>query len=102
MIHASCSDYRAGISIDLDHDAADIERKVTCPLLALYAGGGLLLQLFDVGQTWRERANDVTSEAAPGGHFFPEHYPRETADALRRFLATAPGRTENEGDQVHA
>ena len=31
MIHGSCSDYRAAATIDLDHDSADIDRKVSCP-----------------------------------------------------------------------
>jgi len=34
MIHGSCSDYRAAASIDLEHDAADTDKKVTCPTLA--------------------------------------------------------------------
>jgi haloacetate dehalogenase len=31
MIHGSCSDYRAAASIDLEHDAADIHRRIGCP-----------------------------------------------------------------------
>jgi len=90
MIHASCSDYRAGASIDLVQDEADFGRKIACPLLALYAGKGLLCGLFDIDRTWRAYAADVRSEAIPGGHFFPELCPRETADALRRFLVSLP------------
>src|SRR5262249_34157502 len=35
-IHATCEDYRAAASIDLEHDKADVAagRKVKCPLLA--------------------------------------------------------------------
>jgi haloacetate dehalogenase len=33
MTHGSCSDYRAAASIDLDHDAQDLSRKVACPTL---------------------------------------------------------------------
>jgi len=39
-IHASCEDYRAGASIDLEHDTADRARKIACPVLALWAEGG--------------------------------------------------------------
>ena len=35
-IHATCEDYRAGASIDLVHDEADLDKKVSCPLLALW------------------------------------------------------------------
>jgi haloacetate dehalogenase len=40
MIHRSCSDYRAAASIDLGHDAADIERRVECPTLVFYGSTG--------------------------------------------------------------
>ena len=33
-IHGACEDYRAGASIDLEHDEADFENKVNCPHLA--------------------------------------------------------------------
>ncbi len=36
-IHAICEDYRAAAGIDLEHDAADAESRVTAPLLALWA-----------------------------------------------------------------
>src|SRR5262249_8889878 len=35
-IHASCEDYRASASIDLEHDEADLARKLACPLLTLW------------------------------------------------------------------
>ena len=31
-IHASCEDYRAAASIDLVHDEADMDRKISCPV----------------------------------------------------------------------
>jgi haloacetate dehalogenase len=34
-IHAMCEDYRAGASIDLKHDAADLNKKIESPLLTL-------------------------------------------------------------------
>jgi haloacetate dehalogenase len=34
-IHATCEDYRAAASIDLEHDQADLDRKIACPLLTL-------------------------------------------------------------------
>jgi hypothetical protein len=35
-IHAMCEDYRAGASIDLEHDRRDLERKIGCPPLLLW------------------------------------------------------------------
>src|SRR6266568_2109254 len=41
-IHASCEDYRAASTVDLQHDEADLDQKVACRLLALWSerGGG--------------------------------------------------------------
>jgi haloacetate dehalogenase len=86
-IHASCEDYRAAASIDLDHDQADIDRKVTCPLLALWGEKGAMQRLYDVVETWRERATDVRGKALPCGHFLPEEAPEETLAALTEFFA---------------
>src|SRR6187431_2557479 len=35
-IHAMCEDYRAGASIDLQHDEADITKKIACPMVTLW------------------------------------------------------------------
>jgi haloacetate dehalogenase len=87
MIHGSCSDYRAAATIDLEHDAADIERKVACPTLVVYGANGAMAKLFDLPDEWRQRCADVTAAALPGGHFFVDQFPAETADVLMGFLA---------------
>lgn len=92
-IHAICEEYRAAATMDREHDAADVAaaRRVACPLLALWSEtGGLNSWYADEGgpiALWRTLADRVTGEAVPGGHFFPEEYPAETAGRLRRFLA---------------
>ncbi|MBV8235971.1 MAG: alpha/beta hydrolase, partial [Acidimicrobiia bacterium] len=71
-IHASCEDYRAAATIDLEHDEADLNRKLACPLLALWGEHGTVGRCFDVVGLWRERAEDVRGAALPGGHYLPE------------------------------
>ena len=39
-IHAMCEDYRAAASIDLKHDEADLNKKITAPLLTLWGEKG--------------------------------------------------------------
>jgi haloacetate dehalogenase len=89
MIHGSCSDYRAAASIDLDHDAADLDRKVTCPTLVLYGASGAMAQLFDMAGEWRQRCEHVTEASLPGGHFFVDQFPNETAEILFDFVTRA-------------
>jgi haloacetate dehalogenase len=86
MIHGSCSDYRAAASIDLQHDEADIERSVTCPALAFYGSSGVMAKLFDIPAEWRKRCSTLESQSLPGGHFFVDQYPDDTAQILLRFL----------------
>ena len=86
MIHATCEDYRAGASIDLDHDDADRTHKVTCPLLALWGAHGDMERLYNVLDTWRERASDVSGKAVPSGHFIAEEIPDVLLAELESFL----------------
>ena len=86
-IHASCEDYRAAASIDLDHDDADLDRKIACPLLVLWGMRGAMHRLYDLLDCWRERASDVRGQALDCGHYLPEEKPEETADALIAFFA---------------
>src|SRR5215471_2052978 len=55
-IHAICEDYRAAASIDLAHDEADLDKKIKCPLRVLWSEKGPFHRLYNVLQTWRERA----------------------------------------------
>ena len=87
-VHAMCEDYRAAASIDLEHDEADLSKKIECPLLALWGAKGAMQQLYDVLATWRERASNVSGKAVPGGHWLPEEIPNEIYAELRTFLGT--------------
>lgn len=82
MIHGSCSDYRAAATIDLEHDSADIDRKVMCPTLALWGSVGLMHRLVDMEAAWRKRCADLRVATLPGGHFFVDQLPEETAQVL--------------------
>jgi len=85
-VHAMCEDYRAGASIDLEHDGADLNRKIACPLLVLWGERGNVGKLFDVMAIWRDRASDVRGKGLPGGHNLQQDVPNETLAELRAFL----------------
>ncbi len=87
-IHASCEDYRAAAGIDLEHDRADLNARIRCPLLVLWGERGFVHRMFDVPAAWRERADDVTARALPCGHFLPEEAPGDVVDALTGFFDT--------------
>ena len=85
-VHAMCEDYRAAATIDLEHDLADLDKRVECPLLALWGKEGVMEQNFDVLETWRERASNVRGKALPGGHWLPEQFPDQVTTELLDFL----------------
>ena len=74
-IHAMCEDYRAGASIDLKHDAADLNQKIASPLLTLWGERGPMGRLYDVLAIWKERGSNVTGKGLPGGHNLQEDVP---------------------------
>jgi haloacetate dehalogenase len=85
-IHASCEDYRAAASIDLEHDAADAERKIECPLLALWGSKGVVHRLFKPLADWGSVARDVSGKPLPSGHYLAEEAPEETLAELLEFF----------------
>ena len=91
MIHAMCEDYRAGASIDLTHDAADIGTRITCPLRILWAEKGAMGRLYDVMAIWRERGTNVSGRALPGGHNLQEDVPELVEEEIRNLARSADG-----------
>lgn len=87
-IAATCEDYRAGATVDLEHDEADAAagRRVRVPLLVLWGRDGFVGRNHDVLAVWRDHADDIRGTAVPGGHFVPEEAPAETLAQLTRFL----------------
>jgi haloacetate dehalogenase len=89
-VHAMCEDYRAGLTVDREHDEVDraAGRRVTCPTLVLWSERDDLVELFgDPVPIWREWADDVSSGSIDSGHHMAEEAPDELAEALRRFLS---------------
>jgi haloacetate dehalogenase len=87
MIAGSTNDYRAALDVDFAHDAADRESKVACPTLVLWGRDGVMGRLYDVAEIWTERLSDLSALEMPGGHFFVDQYPDQTAAVLLDFLS---------------
>jgi haloacetate dehalogenase len=87
-IHAMCEDYRAGASIDLKHDEADLNKKIACPLLVLWGANGAMGRLYDVMTIWRERGTKVSGKGLPGGHNLQEDLPDQVLAEVQALLRT--------------
>lgn len=86
-IHSSCEDYRAAAGIDLVHDAADDQRRLPMPLLALWGRHGTVGALYDVLATWRDKADRVSGGALVCKHSPQEEAPEALLGQLAGFLA---------------
>ena len=81
-VAAMCEDYRAGATVDVEHDAADraAGRRIVCPVLVLWAAHGALPRFYgDVLDVWRPWAGDVRGAGIDARHFLAEDNPDETA-----------------------
>ena len=85
-IHAMCEDYRAGASIDLKHDEADLAKKIQCPLMTLWGLKGPMGRIYDVLAIWKTKGVNVTGKGLGGGHNLQEDVPQEVLAELRPFL----------------
>lgn len=81
-IHATCEDYRAAYSIDIEHDDEDGDRKLSVPLLALWGKKGAIEKCFNAKALWASRAENLECEALDSGHYMAEEIPDEI---IRRF-----------------
>jgi haloacetate dehalogenase len=86
-IHAMCEDYRAGASIDLQHDAADLNKKIQCPLMVLWGGLAPMGKIYDVLSIWKECGVNVSGKSLPGGHTLQEDVPEQFLSEVQSFLS---------------
>ena len=86
--HGICEDYRASITIDLEHDRADFAagKRIDCPFLALWGADGVVGKCFDPLAEWRKWSNDVRGEALACGHYIPEEAPELLLERVLSFL----------------
>lgn len=86
-VRATCEDYRASATIDIEHDDADGDRKLDCPVLVLWGEKGAIERHFDCLALWRERANSVKGRTLQGGHYLAEELPDDVLTAWLQFFA---------------
>jgi haloacetate dehalogenase len=87
VIHASCEDYRASASIDLEHDAADEGRKIRCPLRVLWGARGFVGRKYNVLEVWRGFAEEVSGTSIESGHWIAEEAAGNVIVEAQRFFA---------------
>ena len=89
-IRASCEDYRAAASCDLDHDNKDFDsnNKIKCPILVLWGQKSDTGKVWgDVLNTWQQYSEQkVIGEGLDCGHYLQEEQPDKVLTWLNKFL----------------
>jgi haloacetate dehalogenase len=86
-IHATCEDYRASAGVDLEIDNADWDKKISCPVLSIWAERGNRPPAFrNALDFWKQKSVNAKGKALRSGHFIAEEVPQETLTELRSFL----------------
>jgi haloacetate dehalogenase len=88
VIAASCEDYRAGATLDAQHDRADraAGRKIACPVLLLWGKLSFGEDAEAMLGPWRDYADNPQGAALDAGHFVAEEAPEEVLAHLKEFL----------------
>jgi haloacetate dehalogenase len=75
--HGICEDYRASVTIDLEHDRETLAKgqKIACEFLALWGAEGVIEKCFDPVAEWKSFSDKVAGHALPCGHYIPEEAP---------------------------
>jgi haloacetate dehalogenase len=84
---AMCADYRAGFDDELDEADRAAGRRIECPVLALWSSRDQLPDWFDIVETWKQWADDVTGTGIDAGHYLAEEAVHEVVDHVRTFLS---------------
>ena len=85
-IRCGLEDYRAAATIDYEDDERDLGTKLSCPVYTTWGQFGKMESLFDVVDTWKEKAHNVMGKSLPCGHFIPEEAPDELLSEIVPFL----------------
>jgi haloacetate dehalogenase len=93
-VRAMLEDYRAGLTVDREHELHDRRqgRKVACPTLLLWSSRDDMEELYgDPRAVWEAWADDLQGRRIESGHHMAEENPDAVAAAITEFLA-ATGR----------
>ena len=90
VIHATCEDYRAGITCDRKFDEADraAGKKIALPMLALWGALRRPNRGTAILEVWKNWATDIRGKGLECGHFIPEEAPDALTEELLAFFGT--------------
>ncbi len=87
-VHAMCSDYRAGASVDRELDEKDkiTGKQIMAPLRLLCSAHGFPAKSGNAVEVWRGWAKRVEASICDAGHFVMEENPQAVLAAFESFF----------------
>ncbi len=86
-IYATCEDYRAAATIDLEHDKKDRKKKLNIPIQVLWGKKGVVGTQFKSVKIWQKYTNKkVYGAEINSDHFIPEESPKQTINHFKKFF----------------
>lgn len=92
VVRAMLEDYRAGLTVDLEHELEDRRagRRLAMPTLVLWSERDDLADLYgDPAGIWGSWADDLRGNSIESGHHMAEEAPEALAGALGDFFTAA-------------
>lgn len=88
VIGAMCEDYRAGATVDVQHDRhnKNLGQRIACPVFVLYPEDFFAASFGNPVTVWEKWAKDVQGKAVESGHFLMEEIPEVVSKALTGFF----------------
>jgi haloacetate dehalogenase len=102
VVHGMCEDYRAGLTIDREHDEADraAGRRLQCPTLVLWSARDDMEDIYGdpipIWGPWVADGIALQAGTVDSGHHAAEEAPEEVAAELSSFLG-GPGSRHGRG-----
>ena len=86
--HGICEDYRASVTIDLEHDRESLtqSQKIKCDFLALWGAEGVIEKCFNPIAEWKNFSDNVSGHSLQCGHYIPEEAPELLLERVLPFL----------------
>jgi haloacetate dehalogenase len=88
VIRAMCEDYRAGASVDMQHDHSNSnqQQRIACPVYVLYPRDFFAASFGNPLSVWEKWAVNVEGKAVESSHFLMEEIPEIVSETLTAFF----------------
>ena len=86
VVKAWCGDYRAGATVDRDHDRENVGQTNPMPCLIVWGSKGIVAEHLDPIKTWQVWFPNAVGQSVEAGHFVVEEQPDAVLELVNAHL----------------